>query len=218
VDLSSGPHVAEESVRVRLLGDIRAAFDVRAKDRLPTVELLDDLHANEEAPWGDWYGKPLSNRKLAELLRPFNIRPKVVRLSDNSTPRGYVREQFEDAWMRYLDPGLESATSATSRQLSQISPTFDLQQAGSVAGPKDASNPHGSADVADVADRDDGEHLTSPSHAPSSPIVGDRVVTCRKHGKETRVEREVAGIVYLACGCFRIDNDAGAPGSKEVRT
>jgi hypothetical protein len=34
-------------------------------------------------------------------LRPYGIKPKVIRIG-GATPRGYRREDFEDAWVRYL--------------------------------------------------------------------------------------------------------------------
>lgn len=43
--------------------------------RTPTTcrlrSLLRRLHDLEEAPWGEWYGKPLTARGLAKLLEPY---------------------------------------------------------------------------------------------------------------------------------------------------
>ena len=41
--------------------------------------ILAGLHALDEAPWGDWYGKPLNPRDLAKLLRPYEIKSRFVR-------------------------------------------------------------------------------------------------------------------------------------------
>jgi Protein of unknown function (DUF3631) len=95
------------SVGVRLLADCQDAFDGR--DRLSTDELLEHLRGLEEAPWGDWHGKPLSPRKLAGLLKQYEIRSRSIRLPDGSR-KGYLREWFEDVWPRYLlDPGSETS-------------------------------------------------------------------------------------------------------------
>jgi Protein of unknown function (DUF3631) len=97
------------SLGVRLLDDLRTAFG--AEDALSTEQILTKLHVLDESPWGDWYGKPLDARGLAKLVKPYGIKPKVVRVGE-ATPRGYHREDLHDAWSRYLPP--LSATSATS--------------------------------------------------------------------------------------------------------
>ena len=99
----------EESLRVKLLSDIREAFEAAKADRLGTEQLLGLLVAREsDAPWADWWEHHLSNgntrrpaAKLARLLKPFGIRSRGIRLGDSSTPRGYLRQDFEEAWKRY---------------------------------------------------------------------------------------------------------------------
>jgi hypothetical protein len=87
------------SLGVRLLHDIRAAFD--EKDRLTTKELLDRLHRMDEAPWGDLKGKPLDDRGLASRLRQYEVKPTTIR-DFAGTKKGYLRSDFADAWSRYL--------------------------------------------------------------------------------------------------------------------
>jgi hypothetical protein len=99
----------DESAGVRLLADARAIFDAQAPDRISSAELAEELHGLEESPWGEWYGKPITPRGIAKLLAHFEIRPRTVRLDDETTPKGYKREQFEDAWARYL-PDLSATT------------------------------------------------------------------------------------------------------------
>jgi hypothetical protein len=89
------------SVGIRLLGDIREAFGTDT--HVPTGELLSRLHGLDEAPWADWYGKPLTPRALARLLEPYRIVPIKRRIGGGQL-RGYFRAEFVDAWMRYL-PG-----------------------------------------------------------------------------------------------------------------
>ena len=51
---------------VRLLSDLRTLFAERDTDRLSTVDILTDLVALDEAPWGDVNGgRPLDARRLA---------------------------------------------------------------------------------------------------------------------------------------------------------
>lgn len=100
------------SLGVRLLDDIRTIFG--DEEQLPTRELLDRLHALVEAPWGDLKGKPLNDRGLAQRLHRFGVKATTIRDGD-STPRGYRRGDFLDAWARYLPPlGLPPMGSATA--------------------------------------------------------------------------------------------------------
>ena len=107
-----GAYFEDDSNGVRLLRDIQSAFSERGIDRISSADLASALNDLEESPWGGW---PMDQRKLARDLRPFGIRPGVVRVADGKTPRGYPLDQFGDAWMRYLDgPIRGTATSATS--------------------------------------------------------------------------------------------------------
>lgn len=100
------------SLGVRLLHDVRTAFADR--DQVATRELLELLHAAEESPWGDLRGKPLDDRGLARRLSAYGIKPTTIRTA-LSTPKGYRRTDFHDAWKRYLSPlGFSPETNATS--------------------------------------------------------------------------------------------------------
>ena len=105
------------SLGLRLLADIRTAFVWRDEepaeqqllDGLPTKVLLERLIAPEEAPWGDLRGKPLDNRRLAAMLKLYEIKPDTIRFDEQlqakgfpSQAKGYRRADFEDAWARYL--------------------------------------------------------------------------------------------------------------------
>jgi hypothetical protein len=101
------------SLGVQLLSDIRDVFG--DADALSTELLLSRLNDLDEAPWNEVAaGKPLNSRGLAGRLRPYGIRSRTVRIG-STTPKGYARESFGEAWNRYLPPtSAESATSATS--------------------------------------------------------------------------------------------------------
>ncbi len=105
VALAAGREGTENgSLGVQLLTDVRTAFGIDT--RLATQELLTRLLTMDERPWptacrGD---KPLTPRRLAELLRAFGILSGSVRLGDGTTPKGYHRAAFEEAWERYLPP------------------------------------------------------------------------------------------------------------------
>jgi hypothetical protein len=115
------------SLGVLLLEHIRQAFVDGAVDRLATAELLGHLVANEEGPWGRFWGAELNREgppraaatDLARKLRPFKkadgdpVKPHGVRLVDGTTPRGYYIEDFGAAFERYLAPPGGVATDAT---------------------------------------------------------------------------------------------------------
>lgn len=85
---------------VQLLADIQTVFGDR--DRMFSEELVSELNAREESPWGD-YGKGagLSKRTLAAMLKPFGVKPREIRVG-TETRRGYTTEGFADTFARYL--------------------------------------------------------------------------------------------------------------------
>jgi hypothetical protein len=112
VALSTGGDSDDESLGIRLLREVKAIFDDRNVDRLPSADIVTALLADESAPWGDLRGKELDARRLARLLKRYRIKPHVIRFGDE-TPRGYDAADFADAWNRYLEISATSATSAT---------------------------------------------------------------------------------------------------------
>ena len=131
-DAALALHVGEDdesgySIGVLLLAHVERAFDEAEADRLPTAKLLDLLASNEEGPWGKWWGAELNRdgppraaaadlaRKLRAFPRPDGkpIKPRVIKLSDGSTARGYLREDFEAVWVAYLQFGSPHVTHVT---------------------------------------------------------------------------------------------------------
>jgi hypothetical protein len=49
-------------------------------------------------------GKPITTKAIANLLAPFNIAPSEMRIGQQVL-RGYHRDQFEDAFARYVSKG-----------------------------------------------------------------------------------------------------------------
>jgi len=98
---------SEETTGILLLAHIFEAFGDR--ERMPTAELLAALVEREDAPWAAWWGDAVDAgrtkgpaSRLAKMLKPFGIMPKKMRVSDVSTSRGYERQDFTEAWARYL--------------------------------------------------------------------------------------------------------------------
>jgi hypothetical protein len=99
VALVAAARDANPSLGILLLEHCRTAF--AEADRLTTDQLLLRLHDLPESPWRNMKGKPLDDRGLAVRLRRYEVKPKVIRFGQ-TTARGYLREDFEDVWPRYL--------------------------------------------------------------------------------------------------------------------
>jgi hypothetical protein len=91
----------DERLGVRLLADMRTVLG--DDDQAATTAILTKLHNLDESPWADIRGKPLNDRGLAALLKPYGIKSKTIRVG-SATPRGYRRADFLSAWKRYLPP------------------------------------------------------------------------------------------------------------------
>jgi hypothetical protein len=128
-------HSDELDHRLKLLVDIRAVYEALRTDRIHTADLIAELATVEESPWRGWWwdvsgGAPKADAPaaLAKNLRGYGIRPEQFRTS-GSNKKGYRREQFLDAWSRYLPPRTaetaETAETPRSREegaVSDVSP------------------------------------------------------------------------------------------------
>jgi hypothetical protein len=142
VELCTEAQAADDSIGKSLLSDIRLVFEQNGVDRFSSAGLTSALAEIETSPWGEWsQGKPLSPAKLARLLRPFAIPPHSIRIGDE-TPKGYLREDFEDAFRRYLRDMNASAPPSPGPQ----SATWQQANAGAVS--QGISERNGDADVA----------------------------------------------------------------------
>jgi hypothetical protein len=96
-----------DSVRLRLLKDLRKVFRVREKERgghikgMPTTALLVRLHTLPESEWRRYYGRKLEPKDLANLLRPYGLHPESIRFG-GKVKKGYRRRKLEPIWERYL--------------------------------------------------------------------------------------------------------------------
>lgn len=140
VELRTGGEQEDASLGVRLLVDARRIFQADG-DRIATAELIQRLSADEESPWADWGGRgPITPRPLASLLKKYGIRSRTVWLPDGKTAKGYKREDFEDAWRRYL-PSETSGASEPALQAALGSVSLRQDGDGLTDGEKGA-NPH----------------------------------------------------------------------------
>lgn len=136
IALNGGEDADEQTLGALLLGAICKAF--AGRDRISTADLRNAINADDELPFGGWRdGKGLDPRGLARMLKPYAVQPRSVRLPDGSTPKGFLREQFLDAWERWLPPTPKKAPQALRPPQGVLLAT---------------EKPHHQADVAAVAD------------------------------------------------------------------
>jgi hypothetical protein len=90
------------SVGVRLLADVKAAFDDAEVDAMSSAVLIGRLTADPESEWTDYRGKPLTQKGLGRLLGKYGIRSETLHLPDLPDARGYRRERFGEVWEAYL--------------------------------------------------------------------------------------------------------------------
>jgi hypothetical protein len=101
----------EDSLSLRLLADVRATWPTGTAQML-TATLIDALKAIPDGPWTDC---GLNPRKLARMLRAYQIHPRQIRVIAGAG-KGYLREEFEQVLSSYLpSQGAESETCETTR-------------------------------------------------------------------------------------------------------
>ena len=103
-ELSGFAESQSGSLGIELLADIREAFTRREVDRFASESLIAELIVDPEKAWAEFgrSRKPITQRQLARLLKPFGIEPKSIRMPEQSTKKGYLLEWFEDVFSRYL--------------------------------------------------------------------------------------------------------------------
>jgi hypothetical protein len=149
VSLVSAGRDREPSFGIKLLTDTKTVFaDTIA---MPTKALLHRLAELEESPWGDIRGKPLDERGLAQRLRQYGIKSRQIRVGD-TTLKGYRREDFVDAWRRYvLPPVIRNETSETN-ETSQQNQTLNVSDAPNLSETRETFDLVSAENVSDVSD------------------------------------------------------------------
>jgi Protein of unknown function (DUF3631) len=136
--------VEDEASRLELLlEDIRAVGFGGNNTEVRSADLVQRLIELEGRPWAELSrGKPLTQNRLARLLKPLAIGPGNVG-PENSRARGYRRDQFQDAFERYLAPEtpseLHRCTQGDEIRTSRISEPHS-QTDGSAVGKSENPN------------------------------------------------------------------------------
>ena len=106
------------NIKISLLRDIRAIFDMTNARILPSKVLMDKLLTLEDSEY-DWSEQQLTQNKLSRMLNDFQIRPQNIwwpeheHRSHQQNLRCYVRSDFESLWRRYT---ATTTTSTTTRK------------------------------------------------------------------------------------------------------
>jgi hypothetical protein len=87
---------------VLLLKAFHQFFEERNADRLSSEDIVNRLANSEGSPWPEYRnGKPISMNQVANLLKDYKVHSKQVCFG-STTRKGYMREDFRDAFKRYL--------------------------------------------------------------------------------------------------------------------
>jgi putative DNA primase/helicase len=224
--LLSGEGHDATSINVELLADTRLAFGDTA-EAIRSADLVAQLIADQERPWATWkHAKPLTQRQLAGLLRPFGIASGTVSVPGLADAKGYKRIHFEKAWEAYL-PGqngverpFEHSDPSKRRNADGTGVSRDFSSVAECPsdGSKNAklSNSHAGFDAS--TDRKPGnggareidQEIIPASPAPPAAEEKDR--TCaqcrgRVDGKEQLIATE-GKTVWLHPNCERFYREA----------
>jgi putative DNA primase/helicase len=108
----------DEETSILLLKDLQMVFRDQKTDRIFSEHLAKTLHELEDKPWPE-YGrqrKPISPNQIARLLKPFEIRPKQMRIGKEDG-RGYQLEDCQDAFIRYISPSQTATPQHSSNNV-----------------------------------------------------------------------------------------------------
>ncbi|HZO45818.1 MAG TPA: DUF3631 domain-containing protein, partial [Xanthobacteraceae bacterium] len=140
------------SVNVELLADIQKAFG--DLDVIRSADLVEKLVGDPERPWTEWrHGRPLTQKQLGGLLRPFSITSETVSAPGFKDAKGYKRAHFEEAWAAYCpgqntSPGPKGTSEASKRRnADEMGTTSDFRSVaeGSGDGSKNGKLAHSHA-------------------------------------------------------------------------
>ncbi|MFG1915008.1 DUF3631 domain-containing protein [Micromonospora sp. NPDC048898] len=98
--------IAVEDRSLDLLRDIKRLWpkeNGKWATVVSTSDLLELLHSVEESSWDRHdYGRPITDRQVADLLRGYSIAPRLINVKGKRF-RGYRLEMFKEVSARYLD-------------------------------------------------------------------------------------------------------------------
>lgn len=100
----SGFNNSIHSTGTELLLHIHGIFSVIKADRIFTKDLIKELCMDEERQWASFNrGRSISPRQVSAQLHEYGIDSRSIRIG-SETAKGFLIEQFEEAFHRYLQP------------------------------------------------------------------------------------------------------------------
>jgi hypothetical protein len=114
-----------EAASIRLLRSIRTVFLGRDSHVISTVDLISALAADG---WDNWCGRLIGAQDIAALLKPYGIKSKTVRLSSEQVAKGYKRDDFAEAWSRYLPVTESPDESGVVTTVTAVTPTTEDEE------------------------------------------------------------------------------------------
>jgi hypothetical protein len=177
LELSANVEPEDDSTGVRLLADLRSTFDESNANRISTADLLAALATMDEAPWASWASSRrrhpgLTASDLAKLLKPYRVRSKSIWLPGGTSAKGYMREQFEEAWARYLpgyaSPAVRASDSASGAASSAIA---QRQEPLGLTAVETCATPHGEPILTGLT-AESGEQTLAPHGGPADSLGG----------------------------------------------
>lgn len=145
-----------QSVSNNLLGDLRELLQDYELPYVTSARLVEMLTEDPDMGWADYNrGRPITARQLAKNLLPYQIRPRTVRMSPTSTPKGYEVAELKAVFGRYLQPlalpeeGGELPITKTDVPVSSCMARLDalIESGGAELPPLDAANDGSSGSV-----------------------------------------------------------------------
>ena len=119
-----GGEVDEVSRTELLLSDIRTIFTVLKLDEITSADLIERLCALTPRPWSEMGRppKPMTQNKLARLLKPLAIPPELI---TDRRIAGYRLARFDEAFARYLGPeGVSNLSPSPNPTTTGVSDRF----------------------------------------------------------------------------------------------
>jgi hypothetical protein len=154
---------------------VQSIFETKQVIKLRSAELLEALNADPEMAWPTYNrGQPLSVRQLAKLLAGYDIKPRTVRLDKHKTYKGYYRDDFADAFARYLTPGNDPDQRHIAPQaLPTEAVAVPDSQPGIRIATDDPDRAAVEAEADELIDTFQGEYAGTPQSSPALGRSGD---------------------------------------------
>ncbi len=183
-----------EVAGILLLLDIRNYFEVHKTDRVSSCDLAGVLQEMLDRPWPEWKsGKPITEAQVAKLLRNFKVKSRAIRIH-GTVAKGYLEEQFKDAFTCYLSPQMPVTPSSPVTRL-QVSDFNDLRGDGAVTQESDVTAPNPSNPLKNnncngvTAPRGENGKMEGCerlcAHCGDHAYPGSPLLMCSVHGEES---------------------------------